>query len=1117
MDNINTIFYFCGTKADYEAQWNDGTINPRTIVFIAGTGEIYKNGIRYGGITAGEAQSQTTTIVRENSFDPSGIEASIATLNGLINGLNGRINNIMTEKQSELTDTINGILSEYVTLKKTYSGLFNEAGFSTELRAYLSRFGYVDTDSAIWTTYDRRIDSITSRVTQVEEAQGRVSEANIRQWISDGVAGIDLSTFLTLDSLKASGVLDGLLTNFSTAFVNLKSKAEGSEAVIGAWDRQHADDTITDLFGALSIQVNNLENSVTTELSSTVNHYLEDSTLPNTINEYLRTQAGLVLEANLDRSVAALFSESEFTNAKNAAASYLNTAGFITETDADSAIASIIAMGGNGNSKIYYCSELDETATTPAFNVASGQSISIGSYYSAAELGTICNQTSANIAAATAPFIISNPADTKRYKIEKVSSIEGALGSSKLYAAIQVGVEKNQSFINMVAQKINIGNLDTSELRLNANQIVLDGTTWADELHVKELMTDSIKDSDGNSIQVNYLMDKVKESSVYYAEVLNFIPGYDVNNTYGFNYYCSTEFVISEANKPAVLIAGRPTHIVLECASMYSLCGHIKVVMNGKNITGKYTTYSYDYDSGLTVNQVKIDIPRVDGNITITVDGIEGAVLGDPLAYTKLYNTPDHDSNTGDFIGIPEIINVNGISDAMTYVGTLFSNNYETHNDTTYDIKMNNWALSSGAPSGISIANGTANSASVYDHPTLTIAASTTTGTFNIEGTTAHAGTTVSFPVTIINETGINSGPVYLDFNVRQNNITCYKLGDASDLYVVYVGLGAVANKNNGLNGSGVSVAFSIDSNYSSYASCTSEGAITPLKPGIVPVTMTATIPGITDPVTVTRWIYIKDKLFTTFNSTQNIYADIYGNSDRDSQFVTNNHEWSGNIVQTKYITYDRNTYADVYAVYLYENPESGYIPTVTFDAANSDARLSTAAIDPNKWITVLDNGGILKTDDTRTYLLFKVSDHQTALNAYYALTNAITIEDQQPARQGKIVLNSSDGSSLTIYVTQSGNLGFYNILKDGVQGCISANCITPKYHWKSLNWCAGSTTTLISTDLYPYAILTPSSKWACYATPVGQDGISNTHSYSRIGDDFVANELSIKISYNIE
>lgn len=1104
MDNINTIFYFCGTKTEYEEKWNDGNgvINPRTIVFIAGTGEIYKNGIRYGGITASEAQSQTTTIVRENSFDPSGIEASIATLNGLINALDTRINGIMTEKQSELTNIINGILSEYAILKN-YSGYFNERGFTDALHAYLQRVGYITNNSGIWSTYDQRIDSITSRVTQVEEAQGYLTESRIKQWISNGVSGIDLSTFLTsgdieglitLDDLKASGVLDNLLTNFSTAFVNLKSKAEGSEAVIGAWDRQTQGGTITDLFGALSTQVDNLENSVTTSLSSTVSQYLQNSALPSTIDSYLQNQAGLVLEANLDSSVAALFSQSQYTNAKNAAANYLNTAGFITETNADSAIASIVAMGGNGNSKIYYCSELDETSTTPAFNVASGQSISIGSYYSAVELGTICNQTSANIAAATAPFIISNPADAKRYKIEKVSAIEGAIGTSKLYAAIQVGVKNDQSFIDMVAQNINIGNLDTSELRLNADQIILDGETWADVLHVDELITDSIKDSDGNSIQVNYLMDKIKESSVYYAEVLNFIPGYDVNNTYGFNYYCSTEFVIGEANKPAVLIAGRPAHIVLECASMYSLCGHIKVVMNGKNITDKYTTYSYDYDSGLTVNQVKIDIPRVDGNITITVDGIEGADVNHHMNYRKLYNTTDIYGSTSS--GIPDIINISGITSDATFTGSLFNNEYETYNDSVYQIKMNSWSLSSGAPSGISIANGSADASSNYDHPVLTVTTSATTGTFNIEGTTAHAGTTVNFPVTIINESSAFAGAIYLDFNIKQNNTDCYKVNDASDAFVVYMGTTADAEKHTTL--SGCTATFSIDSDYSSYATCSNSGVITLLKPGLVPVTMQVTVPGITDPMTVTRWIYIKDKIFTSFNSTENVYVDIRGGSDRDNQFVLT----GGNVIQTKYITYNRISTSDVHAIYLYENtPTSKYIPTVTID---------------NTIVHSFVQNETIQTVGDRVYLTFRTNSHSDAQHAYSELDHAITIEDQQDSRQDKIVLNSTDGSSMTVYVIQSGNFGFYNVLKDGVHGCISANYLTPKYYWGSLRWFAESAGTLVSTDLYPYAVLTPSSKWSCCAAPVGLNVYQNTNTYTYIGDNFATNNLVENITYSI-
>jgi len=60
----------------------------------------------------------------------------------------------MTEKQEELANIIGDVLSEYVTLKKTYSGLFQEQGFTDALDTYLLRIGNVTTNSAIWSTYD---------------------------------------------------------------------------------------------------------------------------------------------------------------------------------------------------------------------------------------------------------------------------------------------------------------------------------------------------------------------------------------------------------------------------------------------------------------------------------------------------------------------------------------------------------------------------------------------------------------------------------------------------------------------------------------------------------------------------------------------------------------------------------------------------------------------------------------------------------------------------------------------------------------------------------------------------------------------------------------------------
>jgi hypothetical protein len=45
---INTMFYFAPTEAEYLAYYNGNEIDPRTITFVAETGEIWKNGVLYG-------------------------------------------------------------------------------------------------------------------------------------------------------------------------------------------------------------------------------------------------------------------------------------------------------------------------------------------------------------------------------------------------------------------------------------------------------------------------------------------------------------------------------------------------------------------------------------------------------------------------------------------------------------------------------------------------------------------------------------------------------------------------------------------------------------------------------------------------------------------------------------------------------------------------------------------------------------------------------------------------------------------------------------------------------------------------------------------------------------
>jgi len=85
----------------------------------------------------------------------------------------------------------------------------------------------------------------------------------------------------------------------------------------------------------------------------------------------------------------------------------------------------------------------------------------------------------------------------------------------------------------------------------------------------------------------------------------------------------------------------------------------------------------------------------------------------------------------------------------------------------------------------------------------------------------------------------------------------------------------------------------------------------------------------------------------------------------------------------------------------------------------------------------------------------------------------------------------------MTVYVTQSGNLGFYDVLKDKVHNCVSAYYLAPKYYWKTLTWYAESSDSMIRTDLYPDAVLVPASgKLACIAN--GPQGGYTT----QMGDD---------------
>jgi hypothetical protein len=108
------------------------------------------------------------------------------------------------------------------------------------------------------------------------------------------------------------------------------------------------------LIGLLRTEVDTLSNSVTTSLSSTIRTYLGND-LTNAVDSYLTNQAGLILNTDLDRSVAELFSRSGASNTKTDAGNFvdgkistaLSTAGFVAVSDFGSAVATQYATSND--------------------------------------------------------------------------------------------------------------------------------------------------------------------------------------------------------------------------------------------------------------------------------------------------------------------------------------------------------------------------------------------------------------------------------------------------------------------------------------------------------------------------------------------------------------------------------------------------------------------------------------------------------------------------------------------------------------------------------------------------------------------------------------------------
>lgn len=299
---INTIFYFPSSQQQYNAASSD--LNSRTISFVPPsanetTGTIYKNGIRYSGYS----RTEINNMIDDKAYDDTDLQNAITRIENSINTANDEIDTLNNNLDKTIQDLIDDTFAEYTWLKKNLGDVFAYQGFVNQLNAFLSAVGVLTATGGEWSSLTQTINSITGRVASLEG--NNLTETQVKQWINSGIAGIDLTAY------AQKSVVDGHTT----------------------------------LIGSIQTQVNTLQESVTTSLSSTVRRYLNGD-LETEVDTYLQNQAGLILDSNLDHAVSLLFSRTQQQSHETLTA--LNTAGFLTESNLDGAIATMFASTGNG-------------------------------------------------------------------------------------------------------------------------------------------------------------------------------------------------------------------------------------------------------------------------------------------------------------------------------------------------------------------------------------------------------------------------------------------------------------------------------------------------------------------------------------------------------------------------------------------------------------------------------------------------------------------------------------------------------------------------------------------------------------------------------------------------
>lgn len=349
---INTIFYFVDTEQEYTNKYNSGEIKPYTIVFVKGTKTIWKDGVRYGGLT----QQEINTIVNGSEDEIMNlidqINDTIDDINSAIGEEKDRLDDLISDLNGEIQDKVEDLFSDSQWIQQNFpQGIVNnwQSGWNENLKQYLQTVGLWDyeNDGSIvtkWSQLRQQIDSISSEVDNISEGiSGDVNmlQSQITQEINDRNQAIT-----QINNTFASSITDvnGLKQVVEWMYSGLRSSAgaDQSFAEIIASGKNGMSSAISDLrtsvesLGDTYVAKSSLTSSVDSAISGIINA---------ASGTYANTSIFSKIDDNSDDIAAIATKITGDTSQVSASAKIANmTASVVTSANIDSAVAALSAQ-----------------------------------------------------------------------------------------------------------------------------------------------------------------------------------------------------------------------------------------------------------------------------------------------------------------------------------------------------------------------------------------------------------------------------------------------------------------------------------------------------------------------------------------------------------------------------------------------------------------------------------------------------------------------------------------------------------------------------------------------------------------------------------------------------